>query len=296
MKIVTALSALLLLLCCVSVVNAGGMVKFHVSPVADPKVGETITATIYNDNNLAPKEGNVVLMLDWNIEILHFESAEVVQGHTTLAELVTPHNLEIRSADTANGLPNGDGALATVTFKVVGPGFTPIVVDVRSVHDTTGADITAKAVSSNGAVTATGTAAATAPTTVATTVASATMPVPVVTIPTPLPVTVIATPEAVVTVEPALEAPVEISPGTSPEVVPTVTSSGSSNSRFGIRRYVVGTVPKNPPTGIAGGSGDGVGVGARSTRIGAGIATGTNPPSGRFVRWSPVTRWRYHTG
>ncbi len=296
MKIVTALSALLLLLCCVSVVNAGGMVKFHVSPVADPKVGETITATIYNDNNLAPKIGDVVLMLDWNPEVMRYVSSTVEQGRTMADDMIGTHNLEIRAADTANGLPNGDGKLATVTFKVVGPGFTPIVVDVRSIHDTTGADISAKAVSSNGAVTATGTATATAPTTVATTVASATMPVPAVTIPTPLPVTVIATPEAVVTVEPALVAPVEISPGTSPEVLPTVTPSGSSSSRFGIRRYVVGTVPKNPPTGIARGSGGVVGVGARSTRIGAGIATGTSPPSGRFVRWSPVTRWRYHTG
>ena len=124
-------------------------------------------------------------MLDWNPEVIRYVSSTVEQGRTTADDMIGTHNLEIRSADTANGLPNGDDKLATVTFKVVGSGFTPIVVDARSVHDTTGADITAKAVFSNGAVTATGTAAATAPTTapatVATTVAPATMPVPVVT-------------------------------------------------------------------------------------------------------------------
>jgi hypothetical protein len=272
------------------------MVKFHVSPIADPKVGQTVTATIYNDNNLAPKEGDVVLMLDWNIEVITFESAEVLQGHTTNAELVTKHNLEIRAADTVNGLPNGDGALATVTFRIVGPGFTPIVVDVRSLTDVAGGDITSRAVAKNGAVTATGTATTTAPTTapttVATTVASATMPVPVVTISPPSPVTVIATPGAVVTVEPVLVAPVDLLPDPSPGVLPTVTSAGSARSRFGTRSYIVGTVPKNPPTGIAGGSGRAVGVGPRSTRIGTGFATGTSPPRSRFVRWSPVTRWR----
>jgi hypothetical protein len=301
MKIVTALSALLLLaLLCVPSVSAGGMVKFHVSPVADPKVGDTITATIYSDNNLAPRIGDVVLMLDWNPEVMRYASSTVEQGRTTADDMIGTHNLEIRAADTANGLPNGDGALATVTFKVVGPGFTPIVVDVRSVHDVTGADITAKAVSQNGAVTATGTAGTTvlttAPTTASTTIAPILMPNPVVTISAPAPVTVIEAPGAVVTVEPVLVAPVELSPAPSPEVLPTVTSAGSGRSRFGTRTYVVGTVPKNPPTGIIGGSGRAVGIGVRSSRLGAGIADGIRPPSGRFVRWSPVTRWRYHTG
>ncbi len=305
MKIVTALCALLLLaLCCVPVVSAGGMVKFHVSPIADPKAGDTVTATIYNDNNLAPKEGDVVLMLDWNPEVMRYVSSTVEQGRTTASAPIGTHNLEIRSADSANGLPNGDGALATVTFKVVGPGSTPIVVDVRSVTDVAGADITSRAVAVNGAVKATGTAGTTGATTVPspapTPVTTAT--VPVVTIPPPLPVTVISTPVAVVTVAPAagvtveatpvLVAPVDITPAPSPELVPTVTSGGSSGSRLGTRRYVVGTVPKNPPIGIARGSGNSVGVGVRSTRIGTGIATGISPPSGRFVRWSPLTRWR----
>ena len=272
------------------------MVKFHVSPIPDPKVGDTVTATIYNDNNLAPKEGDVVLMLDWNPEVMRYVSSTVEQGRTTADDMIGIHNLEIRAADTANGLPNGDAPLATVTFKIVGPGFTPIVIDVKSVHDTSGADITSKAVAVNGAVTATGTAGTTGATTVPTPAPTPVTPTPapVVTIPPPMPVTVIPTPEAVVTVDPALVAPVEISPAFVPEVLPTVTSVGSSNSRFGPRRYVVGTVPKNPPIGIAGSSGRDVGVGVWGTRIGTGIATGTTPPRGRFVRWSPVTRWRTH--
>ena len=58
-------------------------------------------------------------------------------------------------------------------FKVIGPGFTPIVIDVASIHDTTGADISSKAVVSNGAVTATGTALKT-PTVTATVTTGAT--------------------------------------------------------------------------------------------------------------------------
>ena len=50
-----ALCALLLLaLCCVSAASAGGMVKFHIPAVEDAKVGDTVTVTLYNDNNLAP--------------------------------------------------------------------------------------------------------------------------------------------------------------------------------------------------------------------------------------------------
>lgn len=301
MKFTRALCVLVLLvLACVSMASAGGMVKFHVSKVPDPKVGDTITVTIKNDNNLAPKAGDVVLMLDWNPEVMRYVSSTIVQGRTTASAVIGTHNLAIRSADTTNGLPNGDGALATVKFTVDGPGFTPIVINIRNVHDVTGADITSKAVSSNGAVTATGKAANTTPTTVRTTVpttvATITTPVPVVTIPPPLPVPVIATPGVVGTVEPVLVAPVEIMPGQSPEVLPTVTPAGSSSSRFGTRRYVVGTVPKNPPTGIAGGAARGIGIGSRNPKLGMGIATGTSPPSSRFVRWSPLSRWRYHTG
>ncbi len=169
---------LLLIVALTPAASAGGIVKFHfVPPTTDAKVGDTVTATIYNDNNLAPMAGEVVLMLDWNPEVMRYVSSTVAQGHTKASDLIGTHNLEIRTADTANGLPNGDEALATVKFKVVGPGFTPIVVDVRSVHDTTGADITDKAVSQNGAVTATGTPAPTGSATVTPTETLTTVPV-----------------------------------------------------------------------------------------------------------------------
>lgn len=64
-------------------------------------------------------------------------------------------------------------------------------------------------------------------------------------------------------------------------------------SRFGTRRYVVGAVPLNPPTGTAGGVGPTVAEPTRTrTAIGTGTATGLTPPAARFVRWSPLTRWR----
>lgn len=63
-------------------------------------------------------------------------------------------------------------------------------------------------------------------------------------------------------------------------------------SRFGARRYVVGAVPLNPPTGISGGAGRTVAEPTSTrTAIGTGTATGLNPPASRFVRWSPLTRW-----
>lgn len=66
----------------------------------------------------------------------------------------------------------------------------------------------------------------------------------------------------------------------------------SPASRFGQRRYVVGSVPLNPPTGISGGAGRTIATGTRTRSvIGTGTATGLTPPATRFVRWSPLTRW-----
>ena len=65
------LICLLLLVALAPAASAGGIVKFHVvPPTADAKVGDTVTATIYNDNNLAPMAGEVVLVLDWNPEVM----------------------------------------------------------------------------------------------------------------------------------------------------------------------------------------------------------------------------------
>ena len=147
MKIGTALCALLLLaLCCVPAASAGGMVKFHIPAVENAKVGDTVTVTLYNDNNLNPATGDLSLYLDWNMEVLKYESSTFKQGRTTNAALVGLHNLNILAADTTNGLPQGDQPLIVMKFKVIGPGFTPIVMKVASIHDITGADISSKAV------------------------------------------------------------------------------------------------------------------------------------------------------
>ena len=206
------------------------MVKFHVSPIADPTVGQTVTATIYNDNNLAPKMGDVVLMLDWNPEVMRYVSSTVSQGHTTASDPIGAHNLEIRAADTVNGLPNGDGKLATVAFKIVGPGFTPIVVDVRSVHDVNGTDIAERAVSSNGAVTATGTplptgSATVTPTATLTTAATTVAPSGSVPVPTITEITTVPT---------AVTTGITTGITTAPTAAPvTVFSDGSANQDTG---------------------------------------------------------------
>lgn len=88
-------------------------------------------------------------------------------------------------------------------------------------------------------------------------------------------------PVAVVTTAPA----VEITPA-------AVRTPASTGVRFGSRRYVVGNVPKNPPSGVSVGTRD-IATGARwKATVGTGVATGVKPPTGKFVRWSPVTRWK----
>ena len=149
------------------------MVKFHIPAVENAKVGDTVTVTLYNDNNLAPPTGDLSLYLDWNMEVLKYESSTFKQGRTTNAALVGLHNLNILAADRTNGLPQGDQPLIVMKFKVIGPGYTPIVIDVASIHDTTGADISSKAVDPDGPVTATGTALKT-PTVTATVTTGAT--------------------------------------------------------------------------------------------------------------------------
>jgi hypothetical protein len=92
-------------------------------------------------------------------------------------------------------------------------------------------------------------------------------------------------PVAVVTTVPA----VEITPA-------TISRPSSTGVRFGSRRYVVGTIPKNPPAGISVGT-RGVATGVRwKSTVGTGVAKGVRPPAGKFVRWSPVTRWQSQRG
>lgn len=125
---------------------------------------------------------------------------------------------------------------------------------------------------------------------------------PVTTVPTTLPVPAlpmmplptsttryvtvpVGPPMVVVTTAPAIE----ITPA-------AVSTPGSTGVRFGSRRYVVGNVPKSPPSGVSVGTRD-VATGVRwKATVGTGVATGVKPPSGRFVRWSPVTRWQSQRG
>ncbi len=157
MKIVKIVCALLLLaLWCVPAVSASGIVKFHIPEAVEAKVGDTVTVTIYNDNNLKPQMADLSLYLDWNMEVLKFESAEFKQGRTTVANLVGLHNLAIRAGETTNGFAQGDNPLIELKYKVIGPGYTPIVIKVDRVHDLEGADITSKAVVKPGSITGTG--------------------------------------------------------------------------------------------------------------------------------------------
>lgn len=207
------------------------MVKFHIPAVEDAKVGDTVTVTLYNDNNLAPPTGDLSIYLDWNMEVLKYESSEVKQGRTTNAALVGLHNLNILAADRTNGLPQGDQPLIVMKFKVIGPGFTPIVIKVDKIHDITGADIASKAVVKNGAVTATGTVLKTPTvtatvTTGATTVATTTTPAQTFTplSTTPASVTTTLPTTTTVTTEPIASGPATVPFGTG---VFSVTSIGN---------------------------------------------------------------------
>jgi hypothetical protein len=207
------------------------MVKFHIPAVENAKVGDTVTVTLYNDNNLNPPTGDLSIYLDWNMEVLKYESSTFKQGRTTAADIVGLHNLNIMAADTTNGFPQGDLPLIEMKFKVVGPGYTPIVIKVDKIHDITGADIASKAVVKNGAVTATGTAPKTTGTTPTVTTGATTVPTTgAVQTFTPLPTTVpasgvtTASGLATVTAVPVVKGPATVPSGTG---VFSVTSVGN---------------------------------------------------------------------
>jgi hypothetical protein len=78
-------------------------------------------------------------------------------------------------------------------------------------------------------------------------------------------------------------------PTPTPDTTGTIIRHGSV---FGIRRYIVGGVPANPPAGT------GVGTRPRSTYSSSpGLRGGDTeesriPPTTRFVRWYPESRWK----
>ncbi|ACL15567.1 hypothetical protein [Methanosphaerula palustris] len=178
MKFLKAIIALVLFtLICVSSAGASGIVKFHIPAISNAAVGDTVDATLYVDNNLNPLSSDIALNLDWNNEVIQYVGTDFSAGHTTSAEPVGSHQLTLNIADSTNGIAAGDVPAAHIKFKVVGPGTSPVVVNINKVTDLSGTDITSKAVASNGAVTATGTASATTtPQTTATVTTSTTSP------------------------------------------------------------------------------------------------------------------------
>lgn len=154
------LSLILLLLCCtVPLASAGGMAKIYLSPAeASWKTGQEVQVKVMFDNNLNPVAKDISLYFDWNAEMLKYESTEFKVGHSTTAGLLSSHELNMLLGDFTNGYKNGDYALAVMTFKVIAPGDTPILVKVARMNNMDGKPVTFSA--SKGAYSITGAAVA----------------------------------------------------------------------------------------------------------------------------------------
>lgn len=137
---VRCLSLILLLLCCAApLVSASGMAKFYLSPAeASWKTGQTVQVKLMYDNNLNPVARDISLYLDWNSEMLKYEGTEFKVGNTVKAGLLSSHELNILLGEFTTGYPKGDYPLAVLSFKVVGPGETPILIRVARLNDMEG--------------------------------------------------------------------------------------------------------------------------------------------------------------
>ncbi len=170
MKVLKAIGVLVLFtLVCVSCAGASGIVKFHIPEISNAAVGDTVEATLYVDNNLNPLSSDIALNLDWNNEILQYVGTDFSAGHSNDQELIGTHQLTLKIADHTSGIAAGDVPAAHIKFKVVGPGTSPVVINVDKITDLSGDDITSKAVARNGEVVATGTASTTVTTATQTT-------------------------------------------------------------------------------------------------------------------------------
>lgn len=134
------LSLILLLLCCaVPLASAGGMAKFYFSPAeASWKTGQTVTVKLMYDNNLNPVARDISLYLDWNSEMLKYEGTEFKVGNTVKAGLLSSHELNLLFGEFTNGYPKGDYPLAVLSFKVIAPGDTPILIRVARLNNMEG--------------------------------------------------------------------------------------------------------------------------------------------------------------
>jgi hypothetical protein len=90
------------------------------------------------DNNLNPVARDISLYFDWNAEMLKYESTEFKVGNTVKAGLLSSHELNMLFGDFTDGYKNGDYPLAVITFKVIAPGDTPILIKVARVNDMEG--------------------------------------------------------------------------------------------------------------------------------------------------------------
>ena len=130
---------LLLLLCAVPLASAGGMAKVYLSPAeASWKTGQTVQVKVMFDNNLNPVARDISLYFDWNAEMLKYESTEFKVGNTVKAGLLSSHELNMLLGDFTNGYKNGDYPLAVITYKVIAPGDTPILIKVARLNDMEG--------------------------------------------------------------------------------------------------------------------------------------------------------------
>ncbi len=131
------LPLILLLLCCsVSLASAGGMAKISVSPAeANWKTGQTVEVNVMLDNNLNPLAKDISIYLDWNAEMLKYDSCDFKVGHSTASGLLSSHELNLMVGDFTDGYKNGDYPLAALKFRVIGPGDTPILVKVARLND-----------------------------------------------------------------------------------------------------------------------------------------------------------------
>ena len=165
---VRCLSLILLLLCsAIPLASAAGNAKIYLSPAdASWNTGQTVQVTVMYNNNLTPVAKDISLYFDWNADILKYESCDFKVGRNTVAGLLSSHELNVMVGDTTNGYPTGDYPLAVLTFKVIGPGDTPILIRVARLNDMDGKPATS--VTGNGLYSISGDALPTIPTTIST--------------------------------------------------------------------------------------------------------------------------------
>lgn len=153
MKFLKAITVLVLFtLICVSSAGATGTVKFHMPEISNAAVGDTVDATLYVDNTLNPLISDIALTLNWSNGVLQYQGTTFTAGNTKVAEPIGTHLMTINIGDHTKGIATGDVALAHIKFKVLKPDNSPIEIKVTNLIDMAGADITSKAVTSNGTV------------------------------------------------------------------------------------------------------------------------------------------------